>query len=71
MRRKISAHVDGGLSGGSHVRRPGSKVPNRRERNFHLLWFGLYLFLFKIFPAMSFNGFGRSIEVLVQKYMLI
>ena len=34
MRRKISAHVDGGLSGGSRVRRPGSEDPHRRERKF-------------------------------------
>ena len=32
MCRKISAHVDGGLSGGSRVRRPGSEDPHRRER---------------------------------------
>ena len=31
---KISAHVDGGLSGGSRVRRPGSEDPHRRERKF-------------------------------------
>ena len=40
MRRKISAHVDGGLSGGSRVRRPGSEDPHRRERKFSQL---LYL----------------------------
>ena len=34
MRRKISAHVDGGPSGGSSVRRPGSEDPHRRERKF-------------------------------------
>ena len=34
MCRKISAHVDGGLSGGSRVRRPGSEDPHRRERIF-------------------------------------
>jgi hypothetical protein len=32
VRRKISAYVDGGLSGGSRVRRPGSEDPRRRER---------------------------------------
>jgi hypothetical protein len=32
VRRKISAHVDGGLSGGSRVLRPGSEDPHRRER---------------------------------------
>ena len=32
MRRKISAGVDGGPSGGSRVRRPGSKDPHRRQR---------------------------------------
>ena len=37
MRRKISAHVNGGLSGGSWVRRPGSEDPHRRERKF---WYG-------------------------------
>ena len=34
MCRKISAHVDGGLRGGSRVRRPGSEDPHRRERKF-------------------------------------
>ena len=34
MRRKISAHVDGGLSGGSRVRRAGSEDPHWREQNF-------------------------------------
>ena len=33
MRRKISAHVDGGMSGGSSVRRPGSEDPHWREWN--------------------------------------
>ena len=33
MRRKISAGVDGGLSGGSSVRRPRSEVPHRLQRN--------------------------------------
>ena len=28
--RKIFAHVNGGLSGGSRVRRPGSEDPRRR-----------------------------------------
>ena len=31
--RKISAHIDGGQSGGSCVRRPGSEDRHRRERN--------------------------------------
>ena len=37
MCRKISAHVDGGLSGGSRVRRPGSEDPHRRERKFIII----------------------------------
>ena len=36
MRLKISAHVDGGLSGGSRVCRPGSEDPHRREWKFPL-----------------------------------
>ena len=32
--RKISAGVDGGLSGGSIVRRPGSEDPHQRQRKF-------------------------------------
>ena len=32
MQRKISAGVDGGLSGESSVRRPGSKDPHQRQR---------------------------------------
>ena len=31
--QKISAHVDGGLSGGTRVHRPGSEDPHRREWN--------------------------------------
>ena len=34
VHRRISAHANGGPSGGSHVRRPGSKDPHRRERKF-------------------------------------
>ena len=34
MRQKISAHVDGGLSGGSRVRIPVSEDPPRRKRKF-------------------------------------
>ena len=37
VRRKISASVDGGPSGGSRVRRPGSEDPHRRQRNFFFL----------------------------------
>ena len=38
MRRKISATVDGGLSGGSFVRRPGSEDPISASGNFsHLI----------------------------------
>ena len=31
---KIPVHVDGGLSRGSHVRRPISEAPHRRKRKF-------------------------------------
>jgi hypothetical protein len=34
---KISAHVDGGLSGGSCVRRPGSEDPQRLELKFTMV----------------------------------
>jgi hypothetical protein len=34
VRRKISAHVDGGPSGASSMRRPGSEDPHWRERKF-------------------------------------
>ena len=34
MRRQISAGVDGGLSGGSSVRRPGSKDPHLHKQKF-------------------------------------
>ena len=34
LRRKISAHVDGGPSVGSRVPRPGSEDPHRREQKF-------------------------------------
>ena len=58
MRREISASVDGGLSGGSSVRRPGSEDPHRRQRKFknisnhscrHLKQFLAFL-LFKKMP---------------------
>ena len=35
VRQQISAHVDGGPSGGASMCRPGSKDPNRRERKFY------------------------------------
>ena len=34
VRRKISAHIDGGPSRGSSMRRPRSEDPHRRERKF-------------------------------------
>ena len=34
----ISAGVDGGLSGGSGMHRPGSEDPHRRQRNFYYLF---------------------------------
>jgi hypothetical protein len=34
----ISAGVDGGHSGGSRVRRPGSEDPHRCQRKFYLHW---------------------------------
>ena len=36
VRRKISAHVNGGPSGGSSVRRAGSEDPHRREWKFFI-----------------------------------
>ena len=36
VRRKISAGVDGGLNGGSSVRRPRSEDPHRRQRKFYV-----------------------------------
>ena len=45
MRRKISAHVDGGPSGWSSVSRPGSEDPHRRERNLLNLLILPYWFL--------------------------
>ena len=40
MHQKISAHIDGGLSGGSRVRRPLSEDPHRRERKVYDSQFG-------------------------------
>jgi hypothetical protein len=45
VRRKISAHVDRGLSGGSRVRRPGSKDPHWREKTFLLSLFSNLSFI--------------------------
>ena len=41
VRRKISAGVDGGLSGGSSVQRPGSEDLHHGQRN--SLMFGLFM----------------------------
>ena len=38
MRQNISAHVDGGPSGGSSVRRHGSEDPHWRERNLRIFF---------------------------------
>jgi hypothetical protein len=36
---KTSAGIDGGLSGGSNLRRPGNKDPHRRKRKFpHIMY---------------------------------
>ena len=34
MRQQISAGVNGGMSGGSSMHRPGSEDPHRRQRKF-------------------------------------
>ena len=49
MRQKKSAHVDGGLTGGSSVRRPGSEDPHRRERECSFRSHGLK-------PGLRFGG---------------
>jgi hypothetical protein len=44
VRRKISAHVDGGLSGGHRVRCPGARTPIGMSGIFNIYssWFGLH-----------------------------
>ena len=60
MRQKISAHVDGGLSGGSSVRRPGSEDPHPRERKFSILKIGLFV---------HFNKWGQEVFFLYFPYL--
>ena len=57
MRRKISALVDGGLSGGSRVRRPWSEDPHRRERKFSILVGGVGVTLLAFTPEGIVVGF--------------
>ena len=38
VRRKISVHVDGELSGGSHMRRPESEASHLREHKFKIIF---------------------------------
>ena len=57
---KISAHVDGGLSGGSRVRRPRSEDPYRRERKFS----GNMVNHRKKYPTCIYNG----LEALTQTH---
>ena len=60
---KISASVDGGLSGGSSVRRPGSEGPHRRQRKF------IYLFQVQLSSCIH-----KDIEVvfhLIQKNQFV
>ena len=64
VRRKISAHVDGGLSGGSRVRRPGSKDPHRREWKFiYILYILEVIFVFTIFKATYPNLLPHKIYI--------
>ena len=45
VHRKMSTGVDGGLSGGSSVRRPGSEDPHRRQRKLlGLMTFNVYIY---------------------------
>ena len=37
VHQQISAHVNGGQSGGSSVRRPGGEDPHRRERKLNIV----------------------------------
>ena len=47
--RKIYAGVDGGLSGGSSMCRPGSEEPNRHQRNSNITFtVAIVIFLSKV-----------------------
>ena len=71
VHRKISTGVDGGLSGGSSVHRPGSEDPHRRQRKFSLFlcmvkpWSMIFLYGFRQICGPCFgnsmNGFGLPI----------
>ena len=56
MCRKISASVDGGQSGGSCVRRPGSKDPHRRERKFGIFTVLLNIYYFSFLIVLGLNN---------------
>ena len=55
---KISTSVDGWPSGGSHVRRPGSKDPIGVSGNF----VGCCYLYFTLFSAKYATGLGDSLE---------
>ena len=68
MCRKISAHVDGGLSGGSRVRRPWSEDPHRRERKFDsvVLLQGkeqMHAKLDKLCPSLIYSDYMHFLRV--------
>ena len=55
VHRKISAHLDGGLSGGSSVRRPRSEDPYWHERKF---FYYPVVLLYQCFRLVSSFKFG-------------
>ena len=63
MRRKISAQVDGGLSGGPRVRRPGSEDPQRREQKFFIV--SCYYFSIVEY-IISFKALNQPAEIFLR-----
>ena len=61
MRREISASVDGGPSGGSHVPDPGARTPIAASGNYGD--FLLFAFYPRIFNNCSFANFSSPVAI--------
>ena len=66
---KISAHADGGQSGGSSVRRPGSEDPHGHERIFFIIYSSLTeIHILHIFYSFSEGSYLFQIHSHLNNY---
>jgi hypothetical protein len=66
VRQKISAHIDGELSGGSCVRRPGSEDHHRREWKLQYFMTSSPKYPVRVLASMCFRSWVTQVFPLLQ-----